>query len=211
MKIIIGIAAVLVVLVVFFVLKSKRDRAIAEKEKGQALGEWTVYYDVAGQRIGLRASFGEEHLLRYLIFRLHDLFSYNAGLRDEQQRLADALTAAARGQGVHWSFQFPPDEAECFHAYNSPQGTLYKFFEGTLFEGAITQPRFIGGDAVEKQKGLVGECIAIAGHLAQRSPAAVSAAVDALVTAQMSEGDAATGPRFWRRATLALRSAPAAG
>ena len=85
MNVILGIVGVIAFLIVFFVVNGKRDRQIAEREKGQALGSWTVYYDVPQQRIGLKASFGEEHLLRYFIFRLHDLFGYHTGLRGEQQ------------------------------------------------------------------------------------------------------------------------------
>lgn len=207
MKIVLGIVGGLALLIVILVIKNKRAWNIAEREKGQSVGEWTIYYDVPGQRIGLKASFGDEHLLRFLIFRLHDLFSYLASLRGEQQRLAELVRAAARGQGADWSLRFPPAEGECFHSQNSPDGTLYKFFNGSLFEGAVTQPRFLGGDAIAKQKGLVGECVAIARYLAERQPQAVSAAVEALVAAQMTEGDARSGPQFWRRAVAALNAA----
>lgn len=206
MKIALAIVGALVLLIVVLVIKNKRAWTIAEREKGQPVGEWTVYYDVSGRRIGLQATFGDEHLLRFLIFRLHDLFSYLAGLQAEQRALAEAVRAAARGQGAAWSLCFPPAEGECFHAHDSPEGTLYKFFDGTLFEGAVTQPRFLGGDAIAKQKGLVGECVALAGYLAERQPEAVSAAVEALISAQTSEGDARSGPQFWRRAVAALNA-----
>ena len=182
MEIVLGVIVAIALLVAVIVLKSKLDGAKALKEKGRALGEWTVYYDVPGRRIGLRASFGEDQLLRFLIFRLHDLFSYNAGLRAEQSALAEAVRAAARGE-ASWTLLFPPAAEDCFHA---------------------TQPRFLGGDAIAKHKGLVGECVAIAGYLAARQPDPVVVAVDALVSRQLAEGDPPAGPRFWRRAVAAL-------
>lgn len=207
MEIVLGVVGALVALIAFFVLKSKWAWQIAEKEKGQEVGAWTVYYDVESHRIGLKATFGEEHLLRYLIFRLHDLFGYNVGMRGAQESLAAAVQAAAQGESVDWALEFPPAKSDCYHSEDAPDGKLYKFFDGTLFEGAITQPRFLGGDSAAKQKGLVGECIAIAGYLAKRQPEAVRAAVDTLVSRQLSQGDVSAGPKFWRPATAALESA----
>ena len=205
MGIALGIVGGIAALIVFFVMKNKKALQIAEQEKGQALGDWTVYYDVEAQRIGLKASFGEEQLLRFLIFRLHDLFFYNTGMRGEQEALAAAVSAAAKGEGAPWSLAFPPAEGECFHSESAPDGKLFKYFDGTLFEGAVTQPRFLGGDSIAKAKGLVGECIAIAGYLAKKEPQAVRSAVEALVSRQMAQGDVQPGPKFWRPAVAAFK------
>ncbi|MEM9069159.1 MAG: hypothetical protein AAGE52_11665 [Myxococcota bacterium] len=204
MKILLGVVLGIVGLITFFVLKGKRDRQIAQREKGEIVGQWKVYYDVKEKRIGLVASFGEEHLLRYLIFRLHDLFSYKAGLRGQQEQLAQAMRAAIAGQ-ANWTLLFPPPKEDCFHAHDAPNGTLFKFFDGTLYEGAVTQPRFLGGDAIAKQEGLVGECIALAGYLLERQPEAVKRSVETLVARQLAEGDA-RGAFFWRRAVASLNA-----
>ncbi|MBX3249758.1 MAG: hypothetical protein KF901_21455 [Myxococcales bacterium] len=190
--------------------KQKRDVAEAERRRGRAIGTWTIYYDVPGTRIGLVADFGEDELLRYLIFRAHDLFDYNQGLEGERRALAEALRAAAKGTPIEpWELLFPPSPEDRYHADAAPHATLFKFFEGTLYEGAITQPRFLGGDWIAKQKGLVGECVAIAAHLS-RIPARarqVERAIEHLVTRELSEGTAPRGPRFWERANDALHEA----
>lgn len=205
-----GIVGVIVLAAGALVLKSKADAKAEVKVRGGTVGTWTVYYDVPGTRVGLVASFGEAELLRYLVFRLHDLFDYNQGLDVEIRRVADEVRAAAHGRAnAPWSLVFPPAKGECYHAHESPDGQLFKFFDGTLFEGRITRPRFLGGDAIAKQKGLVGECIAIASHLA-RNPATapkVARAIDQLVDRQLAEGRAGTGPRFWTRPNDALRGA----
>lgn len=205
-----GIVVVIALAAVALTLKSKADAAAEVKVRGASVGTWTVYYDVVSLRIGLVASFGDTELLRYLVFRLHDLFDYHQGMEGEIRRIADAVRAAAHGRATEsWGFVFPPAKGECYHAYESPDVKLFKFFEGTLFEGGISRPRFIGGDAIAKQKGLVGECIAIASHLAQNPATApkVARAIDSLVDRQLAEGRAGTGPRFWTRPNDALRGA----
>jgi hypothetical protein len=205
-----GVVLVIALAAVALTLKSRADAAAAEKLRGATVGTWTVYYDVPGKRIGLVASFGEAELLRYLVFRLHDLFDYNQGLDGEIRRIAEAVRAAAHGLATEsWALVFPPAKGECFHASESPNGKLFKFFDGTLFEGEVTCPRFIGGDSIAKQAGLVGECIAVASQLARHSATApkVARAIDVLVDRQLAEGRAGTGPRFWSRPNDALRSA----
>jgi hypothetical protein len=203
-----GIVAAIALAAVALVLKSKADVAAEAKVRGASLGDWTVYYDVPGARVGLVASFGDTELLRFLVFRLHDLFDYHQGMEGEIRRIADAVRAAAHGRATEsWSFVFPPAKGDCYHAYEAPDGKLFKFFDGTLFEGGISRPRFIGGDAIAKQKGLVGECVAIATHLARLPETApkVARAIDSLVDRQLAEGRAGTGPRFWSRPNDALR------
>lgn len=107
-----------------------------------------------------------------------------------------------------WKLLCPAPEAELFHSDKAPRATLFERFDGTLDEGAIDQPRFIGGDAIAKQKGLVGECVAIAAHLARQPAAAaqVARAVDQLVDRELAEGTARPGPAFWSRPMEALRA-----
>jgi hypothetical protein len=211
--IIVGVIVVLVVGLVVLVRVSEasaKKRALeAEAARGRELGTWTVYYDVKGLRIGLVATFPEAELLRFLLFRVHDLFDYNRGLEGERRALADALRAATRGEGERWQLAFPPAPGECYHAYDSPNGTLLKFFDGSLFEHAVSQPRFLGGDAIAKAKGLVGECVAIIAHL-RRDPATgakVSKAVDMLVERELSGAASGSGAAFWTAPNDALRAA----
>ncbi|UJR80242.1 hypothetical protein [Sandaracinus amylolyticus] len=191
---------------------AKRAAREAELAKGNALGTWTVFYDVPGRRIGLSGTFGERDLLRYLLLRAHDLFEYNQGLENERRALADALRAASRGNpGEPWTLLFPVPESECFHAHERPDAKLFKYFDGTLFEHAITQPRFLGGDSIAKQKGLVGECVAIAAHLSgdPARSAQVARAIDRLVQRELAEGTSSPGAKFWDRPNDALRQAGA--
>jgi hypothetical protein len=199
-KILLGIVGALGLLVVVLIALAKKNARDTELARGAAIGTWTVYYDVKTLRIGLVATFGEAELLRYLLFRAHDLFDYNQGLEGERRQLAEALRAAASGRpGEPWKLLFPAPKADCYHGHDSPNGTLFKFFEGTLFEHAVSQPRFLGGDAIAKQQGLVGECIAIAAHLAANPATSqrVARAIDVLVQRELAEGVARPGPKFW--------------
>jgi hypothetical protein len=206
-----GVVVGLVVIagVAFFAFDASMKRRAAEAlaARGAVLGDWTVYYDTKANRIGLIATFGEEHLVRYLLFRLHDLFDYNQGLEPERRRLADLFTAAARGlPSEDWTFLFNPPKTETYHAYDSPQATLFKFFDGKLYENAIDQPRFIGGDAIAKQKGLVGEIIALTHHLGATERGAVTKdAIARMVEKELREGRAPEGARFWNLPTQTLR------
>ena len=202
-----GSVAAVALLALGLWLKAKRDVREEARIRGQAVGTWTVYYDVAGARIGLAASFGADQLLRYLVFRAHDLFDYNQGMDAERRRLGEALRAAAHGEGTEsWQLLFRSD-AQGFDSNESPQ--LTRFFEGTLFDGGITRPRFLGGDAAAKQRGLMGEVVAIAAHLSRdpkMAPATVRA-IDHLVGRELAEGTAPTGPRFWALPNDALNLA----
>ncbi len=209
------VLGVVVLAIVVLVLVSRAKAKQREREdalaKGSAVGTWTVYYDVKAHRIGLIATFGEQELLRYLLFRAHDLFDYNQGLESERQALAASLRAAASGRpDKDWKLLFPPPKGECFHAYDSPNGKLFKFFDGTLYEGAIDQPRFLGGDSIAKQQGLVGEVVAIAAHLAA-SPATaqrVATAIEHLVSRELTAGIVrGGGAKFWALPNEALRAA----
>jgi hypothetical protein len=212
-KIVLGIVVVIALLIVISSARAKKAARDAEIARGAALGTWTVYYDVKALRIGLVATFGEGELLRYLVFRAHDLFDYNQGLEAERQRLASSLRAAATGTpDTPWKLLFPPPKSECFHAHESPEGTLFKFFDGTLYEGAVDQPRFIGGDSIAKAEGLVGECVAIAAHLRANPATAqkVATAMELLVSRELAEGVAGRGAKFWAIPRDALRAAGAA-
>jgi hypothetical protein len=204
----IGVIAGMIVLLIYFVMRKVESwqlEKLAKQEQGQELGQWSVYYDVEALRVGLKASFGEEHLLRFLIFRLHDLFSYYQGSQAEQEVIASAVRAAASGDCVDWSLEFPPAEGACYNCNNSPDGTLFKFFDGTLFEGTISKPRFMGGDTMAKHKGLLGECIAVTGHLAQCQPEATYTAVIALIGHWLKEGGSNEDSLFWQPAIAAFR------
>lgn len=206
MEIAIAGAVIFVLIIVWFRLKLKRDAADALQEKGALVGDWSVYYDVPGQRIGLKANFGEEYLLRFLVFRLVDLLSYLAGMKAQQREVMDTVLAAARNQGASWHLLFPPPPEGLFNSDTSPDGKLFHYFDGQLYEGEASQPRFMGGDSIAKQAGLFGECIALAGHLAQTQPDAVRKAVEAVVRHQDEQGDNHPSPFFWRRARAALNA-----
>lgn len=178
-----------------------------DKKRGQealaarcnALGQWTVYYDVKQKRIGVSGTFPEAALLRYMLFRIHDLFDYNQGLEGERRRIGEALITAARGGGEAWQLVYPTAKGDTYHANESPNATLFKFFDGTLYENAIDQPRFLGGDSIAKAKGLEGECVALIQHFA-KDPArggVISQAVVRLVEKELREGKAPDGARFW--------------
>lgn len=206
MEIAIAGGVIFVLIIVWFRMKIKRDVANALEEKGALVGKWTVYYDVPGQRIGLKASFGEEYLLRFFVFRLVDLLHFFAGMKAQQREVMDTVLAAARNQGATWQLLFPPPPVDLTNSAPSPEGKLVHYFDGQLYEGEASQPSFIGGDAIAKQAGLFGECIALAGHLAQTQPDAVRKAVEALVRIQEEQGDNHPSPFFWRRARAALNA-----
>lgn len=205
----VGLVALGALALFLFDLSEKKNAREALAARGRELGTWTVYYDVKQRRIGLVATFGESELLRYLVFRLHDLFDYNQGLEAERRRIGDLLIATARGTGgEQWQFLFNPPKGECYHAYDAPNGTLFKFFDGSLFEHAVSQPRFIGGDSIAKQQGLVGECVAIIHHLT-RDPAQadrIGSAVARLVEKELATGTPGRGAKFWDLPNEALRS-----
>ena len=204
---VVGLVALVALAVFAFTLVEQKRARETLAARGAQLGTWAVYYDVKTLRIGLIATFGERELLRYLVFRLHDLFDYNQGLEAERRRVAQAVLAATQGRGEAWQFLFPPPKGECFHGTESPTGTLFKFFAGSLFEHAVDQPRFLGGDSIAKQEGLVGECIALTQHLvsdASRGPR-VAAALTKLVEQELSAGAAPRGARFWNLPNETLR------
>jgi len=200
------VALVLLAVVGFFVMEAMNKKRAQEAlaARGNELGSWTVYYDVKKNRIGLTATFPERELIRYLFFRIHDLFDYNQGLESERRRIAEALLAAARGNATeNWEFLFPAPMSECFHSSQSPNGTLFKFFEGKLWEHAIDQPRFIGGDSIAKQKGLLGECIAIIQHLGKAGK--IGEATVRLIESELNGGPQGQGARFWNLPNQAFR------
>ena len=204
---------VVLAVVAFFVFEAmgKKRAQEALAARGNQLGNWTVYYDVKQNRIGLTGTFPEQELFRYLLFRVHDLFDYNQGLAAERQRIAEAITSAARGlDGESWTLVFPAPKSECYHASESPNGTLFKYFEGVLYEHAIDQPRFIGGDSIAKQKGLLGECLAIVQHL-KRDPARgvnICSAVARMVEKELRDGPPGQGARFWNLPNETFREVP---
>ena len=206
------LAVVLLAVGAFFAFEAfERKRAKeALAAQGKELGTWTVYYDVKSKRIGL-TGIPEAALLRYLLFRLHDLFDYNQGLEAERRRIAEVVTSAARGlEGETWTLLFPAPKSECYHAYDSPNGTLFKFFEGKLYENAIDMPRFIGGDSIAKQAGLLGECIALVQHF-KRDPARgvnITAAVARMVEKELRDGPPGKGAAFWNLPNETLREIP---
>jgi hypothetical protein len=198
-----GGCLVLVVLAVggFFAFEAmnKKKHAEALAARGDALGEWTVYYDVKGNRIGLGGTFPEAALLKYMLFRIHDLIDYNRGLAAEQRRLGEVLIGAARGSGEPWQLVYPVAKGDTYHANESPNATLFKYFDGTLYEHAIDQPRFLGGDSIAKAKGMEGECVALIQHFAKDPSRGgiISQAVVRLVEKELREGNAPDGARFW--------------
>lgn len=209
-----GCLVVVLLAVVAFVVadaRGKKRTREALAARGNALGQWTVYYDVKRNRIGLNGTIQEKDLLRYLLFRVHDLFDYNQGMEGERRRIAEALTAAARGlEGESWELLFPAPESECYHSVNSPQGTLFKFFDGTLYEHAIDTPRFIGGDSIAKQKGLLGECIALIQHLGKDPARGVNLreGVVRMVEKELRDGRPGQGAMFWNLPNQTLREIP---
>lgn len=206
---VVGLVALFGVLLLVVDLKGKADGRAALAARGNSLGTWTVFYDVKAFRIGLNATFSEADLVRYLFFRAHDLFDYLQGLERERQALAEQLRAAASGQPTQeWALLFPVAAGETFHAYDSPKATLFKFFEGTLYERAVDQPRFLGGDSIAKQQGLVGECIAIATHLSRdpRLAPQVARALDLLIDQELTGGRPGVGAKFWSRPAEALHT-----
>ncbi len=177
--------------------KKKRTEALAAR--GSALGEWTVYYDVKGNRIGIIGTFPEAALLRYMLFRIHDLIDYNRGLEGERRRIGEVLISTARGSGDQWQLVYPAAKGDTYHGTESPNATLFKYFNGTIYEHAIDQPRFLGGDSIAKHKGMEGECVALIQHFA-KDPARggiISQAVVRMVEKELREGNAPDGARFW--------------
>jgi hypothetical protein len=199
-----GVVALVGLLVGGVVLREKLTVAAM----GREIGTWEVSYDVKERRIGLKASFSDAELLPFLLFRLHDLFDYHRGLEADRRRLAQLVTSAARGAPDEaWALVFQPADSECYHFHNSPNATLFRFFQGSLFEHAVSQPRFLGGDAIAKQQGLVGECVALTTHLINdpvRGPS-VAAAVTKLVEQELAVPHAPSGPRFWAMPNHALK------
>lgn len=185
----------------FFVMEAMNKKRAQEAlaARGNALGEWTVYYDVKSKRIGLSGTFPEAALLKYLLFRMHDLFDYNQGLEGERRRLGEAFITAARGGGEAWQLVYPTAKGDTFHSTDSPNATLFKYFDGTLYEHAIDQPRFIGGDSIAKAQGLEGECLALIQHFAKdpQRGGIISQAVVRMVEKELREGKAPDGARFW--------------
>jgi hypothetical protein len=178
--------------------KKRRTEALAAR--GNALGEWTVYYDVKQRRIGLGGTFPEGALLKYLLFRMHDYFDYLQGMEGERRRVADTLISAARGmEGEQWSLVYPVQKGDTYHANESPNATLFKFFSGTIYENAIDAPRFLGGDSIAKQKGLLGELVALIQHFAKdpNRGGIISQAVVRMVEKELRDGKAPEGARFW--------------
>ena len=110
---VVGLVALVALAVFAFTLIEQKRARQTLAARGAQLGTWTVYYDVKARRVGLVATFGERELLRYLVFRLHDLLDYNQGLEAERRRIADAVLAAALGTGEAWQFLFPPPQGEC--------------------------------------------------------------------------------------------------
>ncbi len=207
--IVVALVALFGVLLLIIDQKGKADGRAALAARGSALGTWTVFYDVKACRIGLNATFSQPELVRFLFFRAHDLFDYLQGMEGERRALAEQLKAAASGQPTkEWALLFPVAAAECFHAYDSPKATLFKFFEGTLHERAVDQPRFLGGDSIAKQQGLVGECVAIAAHLSRdpRLAPQLVRALDVMIDQELTGGRPGTGAKFWARPVEALHS-----
>lgn len=212
-KIVLGVVLVIGLLVVVSSARAKKSARDAEIARGRELGAWTVYYDVKALRIGLIATFSEDELLRYLLFRAHDLFDYNQGRERDRESLAASLRTASSGKPHQpWRLLFPAPKGECYHASDSPNGTLFKFFDGTLDEGAVSQPRFVGGDSIAKAEGLVGECVAIAAHLSANPVTAkkVATAIEWLVSRELAGGVAGRGAQFWAIPKDALRAAASA-
>ncbi len=82
-----------------------------------------------------------------------------------------------------------------FHSSDS----LFKYFDGKLYENAIDQPRFLGGDSIAKQKGLLGECLALIQHFAKDPSRGgiISAAVVRMVEKELRDGPPGQGAMFW--------------
>jgi hypothetical protein len=198
-----GCLAVVVLAVVAFFLVEAQGKKRAEEAlaaRGRELGTWTVYYDVKANRIGLTGTISERDLLRYALFRVHDLFDYNQGLEGERRRIGEAIISAARNlEGEKWDFLFQPPKSELFHASESKDATLFKYFEGKLYENAIDKPRFLGGDAMAKQKGLLGECIALIQYFAKDPQRGVNicSGVVRMVEKELRDGPPGQGARFW--------------
>lgn len=195
-----GVVLLVVIALVVADSRAKKRAAEALAARGKELGQWTVYYDVKQHRIGLIGTFPEEALLRYMLFRAHDLIDYHRGVEGERRRIGEALISAARNlEGQKWELLYPAPKSECFHGTDSPNGTLFKYFDGKLYENAIDQPRFLGGDSIAKHEGLLGECIALIQHFAKDPSrgAIISAAVVRMVEKELREGQAGSGAMFW--------------
>jgi len=124
---------------------------------------------VKANRIGLVGTFPEEALLRYLLFRVHDLFDYNQGSEGERLKIGEAADQrGTRARGREVGVPLPGAEERGFHAYDSPNGTLFKYSTGSC-----TRTRSIRRGSwraiLRQQKGLLGECIALI-HTSRKTP-----------------------------------------